>query len=137
MTDTHPLGTVNWMLDDLTGVDGVLHAVAVSGDGMVIQTSARIHRNDADQLAAMTSSLSGIAQGVAHHFGGGAVQQTVIEMDDRYLLVTAAGPNALLAVLATSDDDTDVGLIGYQMNRLASQVSGHLSSPQRSPAPEA
>lgn len=136
MTDTHPLGTVNWMLDDLTGLDGVLHAVAVSEDGLIIKTSAHISRNDADQLAAMTSSLSSIAKGVAYHFGGGAVQQTVIEMNDRLLVVTAAGHLAVLAVLADSHD-ADLGLIGYEMNRVVLQVSGHLSTQQRTGAPEA
>ena len=44
---------------------------------------------------------------------------------ESFLLVTAAGPGACLAVLA--DADADLGMVAYEMNLLVQQVGGRLS----------
>ena len=59
----------------------------------------------------------------------GPVRQTVIEMESAFLLVTAAGKGACLAVLAS--EDADIGLIAYEMAMLVTRVGQYLTTPAR------
>ena len=127
-TPTTPMN-VDWALDDLVEGLNALCAVAVSTDGMLIQRSRRISKDSADSLAARASSLASIARGISRQFGSGPMQQTIVEMKDAYLVITAAGPNACLAVLA--DVNADLGQVGYEMNRLVKRVGVHLGSQPR------
>lgn len=120
---------VDWALDDLVDGVGAQCAVALSTDGMLIQKSERISKDDADGLAASASSLASIARGTARQFGGEPVRQTIVEMDDLFLIVTAAGANASLALLA--DGTADLGQVAYEMNRLVRRVGAHLASHPR------
>jgi predicted regulator of Ras-like GTPase activity (Roadblock/LC7/MglB family) len=122
---------LTWMLDELViSVAGARHAVALSADGMVVERSGRLSRDDADQLAAMASSLHSVARGVGDRFGGGPVRQNIVEMEQAFLFVTAAGKGARLALLA--DSTADMGMIGYEMNRLVQRVPQHLAAASRS-----
>ena len=85
-------------------VDGVLHAIVLSSDGLLVATSGGLARDDAEHLAA------------GRHIGNGTVLRTVIELDSGFLFVTAAGTGACLAVLAGTQ--IDVGLVGYETERL-------------------
>jgi predicted regulator of Ras-like GTPase activity (Roadblock/LC7/MglB family) len=62
------------------------------------------------------------------------VHQTVIEMDQSFLFVTAAGQGSCLAVLA--DAKADVGLLAYEMALIVKQVGRHMAV-QRKPVPGA
>ena len=63
------------------------------------------------------------------------VRQTVIEMDDALLFVTAAGEGTCLAVLA--DGDADAGLVAYEMTVLVKRVGQHLAANSRVPGQQA
>jgi predicted regulator of Ras-like GTPase activity (Roadblock/LC7/MglB family) len=103
----------------------------LSADGLLISRSSNISREDGDHLAAVASGLQSLAKGTARHFGGGGVQQTVVEMDSRLLVVTAAGQGACLAVLA--DAEADLGMIAYEVNLLVKRVGSVLSAAPRHP----
>jgi predicted regulator of Ras-like GTPase activity (Roadblock/LC7/MglB family) len=120
---------VDWTLDDLVAGVGGRFAVVLSTDGILIQKSAHIEKDAADGLAAISSSLSSIARGITQQFGGGPVRQTIVEMNDQYLIVTAAGMNACLALLAGAD--ADLGQVAYEMNRLVKRVGQHLATQRR------
>lgn len=125
--------SLNWLLEELiTGVVGARHAVVLSTDGMLIDKSNSLSRDEADQLAAMASSIQSLARGVSKRFSGGQVRQNVVEMTRAFLFVTAAGEGACLALLA--DDSADMGMIGYEMNRLVKRVREHLSAAPRNTA---
>lgn len=110
-----------WLLDDLVHrVSDVDHAVVLSTDGMLIATSHRLDRDDAEHLAAVASGLNSLARGAGRHFGNGEVRRTVIELVSGFVFVTAAGSGACIAVLC--DPDTDVGLVAYEMEMLAASV---------------
>ena len=66
------------------------------------------------------------------HFNGGAVRQTIVEMDDAFLFVTAAGQGACLAVLSAAD--SDIGVIAYEMAMLVTRVGQYLTAPSRNGA---
>jgi predicted regulator of Ras-like GTPase activity (Roadblock/LC7/MglB family) len=126
---------LDWLLDDLVErVPAARQAVVLSADGLLLGASAALGRDDAEHLCALASGFSGLAKGATRHVNGGAVRQTVVEMESAYLFVTAAGQGACLAVV--SEADADIGLVAYEMAMLVIRVGENLSIPAR-PAPEA
>ncbi|GAA3217739.1 roadblock/LC7 domain-containing protein [Actinocorallia longicatena] len=126
-------GDLNWLLDSLVNqIAQVRHAIVLSADGLVIGSSRGLAREDAEHLAALSSGFQSLARTTADHFRGGAVRQSIVEMDDRFLFVTAAGSGACLSVL--TDADADVGVIAYEMAMLVTRVGRHLSARPREQA---
>ena len=122
MTDSH----LDWLVDDLTRrVIHVQKAAVLSRDGFALGTSSGLRREDAEHLSALAAGIQSLAKGGAFHFGGGQVHQTVIEMDQAFLFVTAAGEGSCLAVLA--DAKADVGLVAYEMALIVKQVGRHMA----------
>lgn len=131
--NAHSDADLNWLLDDLVGrVVGAQHAVVLSADGLLIGKSARLSKDDSDQLSAMASAFQSLARGTGRHFGGGNVRQTIVEMEHAFLFVMAAGRGACLAVLA--EETADMGMIAYEMNLLVKRVGAYLSSAPRNKA---
>ncbi|PSK97623.1 putative regulator of Ras-like GTPase activity (Roadblock/LC7/MglB family) [Murinocardiopsis flavida] len=123
-------GDLNWLLDDLVDrVVGADHAIVLSADGLPIGRSRELSGEHAEHLSAVASAFQSLARGTGRHFGGGAVRQTVVEMECAYLFVTAAGEGACLAVLAA--ENADVGLVAYEMNMRVKRVGQFLSSAPR------
>ena len=123
-----------WLLDDLVGrVKQAEHAIVLSVDGLLIASSRELSRDDAEHLSAIASGIQSLARGAGRRFGGGPVQQTIIEMKTSFLLVTAAGHGACLAVLAS--EDADLGLIAYEMAMLVTRAGKYLASPSRTTDP--
>jgi predicted regulator of Ras-like GTPase activity (Roadblock/LC7/MglB family) len=131
MNDKSSVGTdLGWLLDDMVRrVAGVQHAAVVSTDGMVIDKSAKLGKDDADHLAAMSCALQSLAKGAGQQFDKGRVRQLVVDLEQGYLVVTAAGENACLALLTAAK--VDLGLVAYEMNRIVGQVGMFLSTETR------
>ena len=124
-------GELNWLLDGLVNqVAQVRQAVVLSSDGLLVGASKGLTREDAEHLSAVAASFQSLARSAGRQFGGGAVRQTIVEMDHAFLFVTAAGSGACLAVLAGSD--ADVGMIAYEMAMLVKRVGQHISTLPRS-----
>lgn len=125
---------LNWLLDDLVDrVASIRKAVVLSGDGLAMGVSTDLTREDSEHLAAVASGFHSLAKGVGRHFEAGNVRQTVVELDDAFLFVTAAGDGSCLAVF--SDADSDVGQVAYEMTLLVKRVGVHLGSAPRSEPP--
>ncbi|MFC8125994.1 roadblock/LC7 domain-containing protein [Streptomyces sp. NPDC057302] len=123
-------GELDWLLDDLVlRVGEVRHAVVLSNDGLAVGASTALAREDAEHLAAVASGFHSLAKGAGRHFGAGGVRQTMVEMDDAFLFVAAAGDGSCLAVLSTVT--ADIGLVAYEMARLVKRVGEHLYTPPR------
>jgi predicted regulator of Ras-like GTPase activity (Roadblock/LC7/MglB family) len=86
-----------------------------------------------DQLAAVTSGLTSLTQGAARVFEGGAVTQTVVEMQRGMMIVMAISDGSSLAVLAAAD--CDMGLVAYEMALLVERVGSALTPEVRSALP--
>jgi predicted regulator of Ras-like GTPase activity (Roadblock/LC7/MglB family) len=131
MNDKPTVGTdLGWVLDDMVArVAGVQQAAVVSTDGMVIDKSTKLGKDDADHLAAMSCALQSLAKGAGQQFGKGRVRQLVVDLEGGYLVVTAAGENACLALLTGAK--VDLGLVAYEMNRIVQQVGGYLGTETR------
>lgn len=123
---------MNWLLDDLVQrATGAQRAVLLSSDGLLMGRSTGLSRADAEHLSAAACALQSLASGTGKHFDGGAVHQTVIEMDRAFLMVTSAGRSACLAVLASAD--SDLGVIAFEVNRMVARVGSHIGTTPRSP----
>jgi predicted regulator of Ras-like GTPase activity (Roadblock/LC7/MglB family) len=100
----------------------------LSDDGLVI-ADAGLGRDAADQLAAIASGLFSIARNAAVRSGGkDGVRQVLVETDDLLLFTVAAG-TAVVAVLA--DRETDTGVLGARLVRLAQDVGPFLAARPR------
>ncbi|MEV0253386.1 roadblock/LC7 domain-containing protein [Streptomyces sp. NPDC050732] len=123
-------GELGWLLDDLVlRVGEVRHAVVLSTDGLPVGASTALTREDAEHLAAVASGFHSLAKGAGRHFGAGGVRQTMVEMDDAFLFVAAAGDGSCLAVLTAVT--ADIGLVAYEMARMVKRVGEHLHTPAR------
>jgi predicted regulator of Ras-like GTPase activity (Roadblock/LC7/MglB family) len=122
---------LDWLLVDFVrGTAGARHAIVVSADGLRLAASQGVAEALGDQLAAVTSGLLSLAQGIARSFAAGPVRQTIVEMAGGYLFVTSISDGSTLAVFA--ERTCDMGMIGYEMTLLAARV-GHMLSPGRRP----
>ena len=130
MAQTKQSANLTWLLDDLVErVPTAQQAVVLSADGLMLGASAAMSREDAEHLSAMAAGFQSLAKGASRHFEAGAVRQTVVEMEEAFLFVTAAGQGACLAVLASAD--ADLGLIAYEMAMLVTRVGQIMSAPER------
>ncbi|AEW93108.1 MULTISPECIES: roadblock/LC7 domain-containing protein [Streptomycetaceae] len=125
-----PTGELNWLLDDLVDrVASIRKALVLSGDGLATGSSKDLSREDSEHLAAVASGFHSLAKGVGRHFDAGQVRQTMVELEQAFLFVTAAGDGSCLAVLA--DADSDVGQVAYEMALLVKRVGAHLGTAPR------
>jgi len=112
---------LNWLISAFADrVPSVAHALVVSSDGLPLAFSHDLPPERVDQLAAVASGLTSLVEGAARIFGGGAVNQTVVEMRQGLLIVMSVTGGSTLAVLAASD--CDMGLVAYEMALLADQT---------------
>ncbi|MFJ8923379.1 roadblock/LC7 domain-containing protein [Streptomyces sp. NPDC102415] len=133
---SRPSGALDWLLDDLVArIAEIRHAVVLSNDGLAVGASHALSREDAEHLAAVASGFNSLAKGTGRHFGAGGVRQTMVEMDDGFLFVVAAGDGSCLTVLSTAT--ADIGLVAYEMARLVKRVGEHLATPVRLAGPPA
>lgn len=131
--DSELPGSLDWLLDDLLHrLPSAQRAIVLSADGLLIGRSSTLERADAEHLSAVASGLQSLARGAGRHFGGGGVRQTLVEMEHSFLVVTAAGSGACLAVLAEAD--ADLGVLAYEMNLLVKRVGTYLSTQPRQSA---
>jgi predicted regulator of Ras-like GTPase activity (Roadblock/LC7/MglB family) len=123
-------GELNWLLDDLVDrISSIRKALVLSSDGLATGASKDLTREDSEHLAAVASGFHSLAKGVGRHFEAGSVRQTMVELDQAFLFVTAAGDGSCLAVLA--DAESDVGLVAYEMALLVKRVGAHLGTAPR------
>jgi uncharacterized protein len=121
---------MGWLLNNFAdNIAGVAHAVAVSADGLLLAASRALPEDRADQLAAIAAGVVSLTQGTSRYFNGGAVLQTIIEMDGGYLFLMSISDGSCLAVLASRT--CDVGQVGYEMALLVERVGQALTPAAR------
>jgi predicted regulator of Ras-like GTPase activity (Roadblock/LC7/MglB family) len=124
---------LSWLLDDLASrVEHFRKAVILSRDGLAIASSSGLHRDEAERLSALAAGMQSLANGAGQHFGVGEVRQTIIELEQALLFITAAGQGSCLAVLCPAS--ADAGLVAYEMAMLVKRAGPHLAARPRFPA---
>jgi uncharacterized protein len=120
-----------YLLDGLCAVEGISHALAVSGDGLLIAANQRVPREYVDQLAATTSGLASLTTGAARFMNAGEVEHTVVEMKMGHVIVMAIGNGSHLTVLASKE--CDLGQVMFEMAILINKAGATLT-PEPRPA---
>lgn len=114
-------GQYDWLVTRFVqDTPGVAHAVLVSVDGLVIARNSELPTDRAEQMAAVSSGLASLATGAAGLFDGGAVLQSIIEMQHGYVLLMSVGDGSHLSVLTSAS--ADIGQIGYEMAIMVERV---------------
>jgi len=101
-------------------VPDAAHSILVSADGLLMASSTSIPSERAEQVAAVSSGLASLAVGAARLFEGGAVMQTIVEMEMGFLMLMSVGDGSNLTVLTT--EEADIGQVGYEMALLVDRV---------------
>jgi uncharacterized protein len=115
----------NWLVGRFAQrTAGVIAAIAVSADGLLIATSAELERANADRLAAISSAMLGLANGVSENHPLGQPDK-VIELKRGYLLVCTISIGCSLGVLASKQ--ASLGTIAYEMAMFANRASAVLT----------
>jgi predicted regulator of Ras-like GTPase activity (Roadblock/LC7/MglB family) len=118
---------LSWVLNDVLEVRGARHAVLVSSDGLLLQRSDEIGRDDAETNAAAMSSMQSLSRAVAGFVGAGhgVWKQTLLEYDGGWIFLIAAGSGAYLAVSAALEVDMEA--MSFRMQKTVTALSKAMS----------
>ncbi|KUN79050.1 dynein regulation protein LC7 [Streptomyces bungoensis] len=113
---------LSWVLNSVLEVRGARHAVLVSADGLLMERSADIGRDEAETNAAAMSSIQSLCRAVAAFVGGGegAWKQTLIEFDNGWVFLVEAGDGSHLAVSTAADVDMEA--MSFRMQKTVSAL---------------
>lgn len=109
------------ILSDLNGSSADIEASAViSTDGLMM--AAMLPANlDEDRVGAMSAAMLSLGDRTAQELARGGLEQVLIKGDDGYVLMTHAGPEAVVTVMAKPD--AKLGLIFLDVKRAAEQIT--------------
>jgi hypothetical protein len=117
-----------WMVNRFANeTAGVVDAIAVSSDGLLIAVSRPGDQADSERLAAIVSGITSLAAGAAGNYGLGSLNKVIIDMAGGHLLVSTIGNGSVLGVVASKD--AKLGNVAYEMTLFANRV-GSILSPQ-------
>ena len=104
----------------LAAIPEVKAAAIVSVEGLPI-ASALPMGVDETRVAAMTAAILSLGERAAHEMDKGDLEQIFVRGTDGYLLVLAAGMNAVLTVSTTKD--VRLGLIFLDCKRTCDKIA--------------
>lgn len=117
---------LNFLLNSfVVETEDALHAQAVSADGMHLAASTGMARSQLETFAAITAGLASLTDSAVDNFGAGSVVRQVIEASRGWILIQRISVTASIGVHAHRE--ADLGFVGYEMARLAKQLTDVLS----------
>jgi uncharacterized protein len=121
---------LTWLLNDLaTRVPEVEQVLTLSRDGLALDASDSLTREDAERLAAIAAGFQSLAKGTAEYLQAATTRQVIVDMAGKYLFITSAGKYGALAVVASGK--AEMGLVAYEMAVLARKVGEHILAARR------
>jgi hypothetical protein len=128
---TLPRRDLDFLLDDFRDrVPHVVHALAVSADGLLSAADSGLARDNADRLAAVCSGLLSLLRNAASSFGAGELSHNLTEYADGFMFSMASSSGVCLMVLA--DRNCDLGTVSFEMTALVNRVGDALTPATRS-----
>lgn len=101
-------------------IPAVAHVIGVSGDGLLLASTAGLDVNRGDQLAAIVSGLVSLARAGTDLLEAGGVQFQLLMMVDGILVVQQVPDGSSLAALARTD--CDPSQVAYELAALAARI---------------
>ena len=116
----------NWLVSRFAQeTAGVIAAIAVSSDGLLIAVSPGVQGADAERLGAISTAMLSLANGVGDCHPIGTPDKIVIELTYGYLLVCMISVGCSLGVLASKQ--VSLGTLAYEMAMFANRASPTLT----------
>lgn len=124
---------LQWLLDEfLRETPDAEYACVFSNDGLPMQRSSNMERDQAEWLGAMASGKRSLALETAAKYHRGAVVMDHIQFDRGFMSICAAGHGANLVVLTRPDVGHDkLPDLAWAMKRLIDQVRDYLTASPR------
>lgn len=108
-------------LDEFLATSPDIEAAAVvSADGLPMASALPPHVEE-DRLAAMSAAILTLGERAAFGLGKGGLQQVFVEGEDGYVVLMAAGENAVL--VAVTSQRAKIGLLLFEMRRASGRVA--------------
>lgn len=115
-----------WLLDRFAAeTAGVVDAIAVSSDGLLIAVTQLRDRADSERLAAIVSGLTSLAAGASGNYGLGRLNKVIVDLEGGHVLVSAIGSGAVLG--AVTSKEAKLGNIAYEMALFANRAGAALT----------
>jgi predicted regulator of Ras-like GTPase activity (Roadblock/LC7/MglB family) len=112
---------LNALLKDLEGTTPDIEASAVvSVDGLMI-ASALPRDVEEDRVAAMSAAMLSLGERTANELARGDLSEVYVKGENGYVVLMAAGENAVLTALARKD--AKLGLVFLDMKRTAREIA--------------
>lgn len=112
------------ILNELNGSSADIEASAViSTDGLVI-ASVLPASMDEDRVGAMAAAMLSLGDRTAQELARGELEQVLIKGDAGYVMMTHAGPDAVVTVVAKPN--AKLGLIFLDMKRATGSITALL-----------
>lgn len=109
------------ILNELNGTSADIEASAViSTDGLMMAALLPASM-DEDRVGAMSAAMLSLGDRTAQELARGSLEQVLIKGDSGYVVMTGAGENAVLTVLAKPN--AKLGLIFLDVKRAAGSAS--------------
>ncbi|MEV6954670.1 roadblock/LC7 domain-containing protein [Streptomyces sp. NPDC051183] len=115
--------------DRCAATPGIHRAVLLSAGGLVLCTDAAAPKDDAERLAALSSSLMSLTKAAAQAYDSGGLGAAVVTMQRHHLCMAPVDDRTGLVLLA--DSGTDTGQITYVAAVLAAEISALLDGETR------
>ncbi len=103
-----------------TSTPDIEGAAVISMDGLVIASSLPSSVEE-DRVSAMSAALYGIGARTAEELERGGVEQIYIKGGNGYMIITQAGAEAVMAVIANGK--AKLGIIFLDIKRVAEELS--------------
>lgn len=94
-------------------------AAIVSPDGLAIAAVLGAGIEE-DRVAAMSAAMVSLGERIANELGRGAMEQVYIKGSGGYALLTAAGPQAVLTVMARGE--VKLGLLLLELRKVVADL---------------
>lgn len=100
--------TLEKILNDLKNIGGIEASAIASRDGLLISTTIS-KKNHGETFVAMSATMLGAAETATSELGKGNPERIIVESKHGMIIVTGAGPKALLIVM--TKPEASLGLI--------------------------
>lgn len=109
------------ILSDLNGTSADIEASGIiSTDGLMMASKLPAGM-DEDRVGAMSAAMLSLGDRAAHELARGGLDQVLLKGDQGYVLMTHAGKEAVVTVMAKTD--AKLGLIFLDVKRAAENVA--------------
>ncbi|WP_024298195.1 roadblock/LC7 domain-containing protein [Methylomicrobium lacus] len=112
------------VLTDLNGTSADIEASGIISTDGLMMASVLPAGMDEDRVGAMSAAMLSLGDRTAHELARGTLEQVLIKGEKGYVLMTYAGDDAVLTVLAKPN--AKLGLIFLDVKRAAESITALL-----------